>query len=152
MTAAIVLLALAVPPPPARAQGANMTVHACRRIDIREIVQGSQVIYTQCGSQFSAADPYIAAVAHLSGIRSRTTIVVELLDPDQAVVWTRSGTIAPPEGQDIYYSDLWLWGLLPLSADTGRLVAENPRLILGVIRLSGKPARERVGSGRCAPC
>ncbi len=35
--AAIMLQALVVPPSPALAQGANMTVHACRRIEIRSV-------------------------------------------------------------------------------------------------------------------
>lgn len=78
-------------------------------------------------------------------IRSRIAVIVELLDPEQNVVWTRTGTLAPPEGQDIIYSDVWLWGLLPLSADSGRLVVENPRFALGVIRTSGRPLRDRIG-------
>ncbi|MGH2453654.1 MAG: hypothetical protein ACRDF5_07805 [bacterium] len=141
-TAAFLLVALAAPV----AQGqAIMSVHACRRLDVRQVPQGTQVTYLQCGTQFTAADPYIAVVAHLRQIRSRTVVVVELLDPDQAVVWTRRGAIEPPEGSDIYYSDLWLYGLLPLSIDPVRLVAENPAFAFGLIRPSGRPVRDRVG-------
>ena len=44
----LLLLAVAFPAPKAWGQGANMILQACRRIEVRQIVAGSQVYYTQC--------------------------------------------------------------------------------------------------------
>src|SRR3989304_2451680 len=126
--AELVLLAVALLAPEASGQGANVTLYACRRLDIRQIQAGTQVNYSQCGSQFTTADRYIALVVHLRNVRQGALVLAQLRDPDQAVVWRGVGVAAPPSGSDVYYSDFWVLGVLPVGVEAGAVVAGNPAL------------------------
>ena len=143
--AALVLLAVALFAPDASGQGANVNLYACRRLDVRQIQAGTQVNYSQCGGQFTTADRYIAVVVHLRNVRRATLVLAELRDPDKTVVWRGAGLAAPPSGSDVYYRDLWVFGILPVGADASAVSAENPVLLRYVVQVQGKPARERVG-------
>ena len=141
----LLLLAVAFPAPKAWGQGANMILQACRRIELRQIVAGSQVYYTQCTDRFTTADPYIVVVIHLRNVRQSITVVGELLDPEQATVWSLRRSVTPPLGSDIIYSDLWYFGILPVAEEPRKILADNPSWLFSMILPSGKPTRERLG-------
>ncbi|MDQ7829567.1 MAG: hypothetical protein QN122_02915 [Armatimonadota bacterium] len=72
-----------------------------------------------------------------------TTVDAQLLDPEGTAVWTRRTRFDPEPGY--YYTNAWVWAILPISTDRSTLAGENVRLALLVIEVQGKPVRERVG-------
>jgi hypothetical protein len=142
LTLGVALLAIAGPLPVAESQSSTWLV-ACKKLDVRSGGFVVDMVYSQCGAQFTTSDPYVGLVVHLERVQDRTEIIAELLDPDQAVVWTRRAVYAPEPGY--LYPNIWLPAVLPVAADTAAVAAENVRLTPYVIKLEGKSARERVG-------
>ncbi|MGH7404823.1 MAG: hypothetical protein ACREJA_02955 [Candidatus Methylomirabilales bacterium] len=130
---------------PQAALAQAITVQICKQVEIRQVQAGSQIYYRQCGDRFTTADAYIVLMVHLQGVRQRTRVEVELLDPEQAKVWDVNEMVTPPTDQDIYYSDLWLFRILPLATDLASLFSQNPQLAFRALLVTGKPARERLG-------
>jgi len=147
MRGGVVLLAVItaiaiVEPPVARAQ-LYFDVLACRKLE-----PGTQsgfffLRYSQCGTQFTAKDPYIGLVAHLRNVREYTRVAVEILDPAQTVVWKREARYETTSGT--YYPNIWIGAVLPVGADVAAIASENVRLTANIIRLADKPAVERPG-------
>ncbi len=141
IAAVLVLIGLA----PAAAEAQSASIVACGRVEVRQIVAGSQLVYSQCGDRFTMAQPYIALIIELTRVRGRTLVSTELLDPEQNSVWSFSLPVAPPEGQDVIYAKLWFWAVLPVAAEPGVLIAADRTFLFHMLALRGKPARERPG-------
>jgi len=114
-------------------------------VEVRQIVGGSQLLYSQCGDKFTTAQPYAALIIELTNVRGQTLIATELLDPEQDSIWGFSRTVAPPSEHDIFYRKLWLWGVLPIGAEPRALISANPTFLFSMIIPKGKAARERLG-------
>lgn len=75
-----------------------LTLEACKNAEPRAHVTGSELIVRQCGTRFTTGDPYVALVIHFREIRDQVDLRIELLDPEQSRVWTRSGSFRPEPG------------------------------------------------------
>lgn len=51
----------------------------------------------------------------------------------------------PQNEERYYFSNIWIYGTLPVAADLSAIANENVRLVPQVVRVEGKPARERLG-------
>lgn len=140
---AILVLTTTLMSSPAEAQ--TFILEACKKADARQIQAGSMLQVSQCGRQFTTADPYIVLVIHLRNIRQTTIVEAELLDAEQASVARFGGVISLPVGQDVYYSDVWIYRFLPVATDLPALARENPNALFLGLDVTGKPARERPG-------
>jgi len=136
-------MAIAVLTPPVVEAQISLDLVACKKIE-----PGTQggfffLRYNQCGTQFTAKDPYIGLVAHFRNVTDYTRVTVELLDPAQAAVWKRDTTYETTSGS--YYPNIWVWVILPVAADVQAIAAENVRLTTSIIKLTERPAAERLG-------
>jgi len=137
------VMAIAVLDAPAVEAQVSFDVVACKKFD-----PGTQggfffLRYSQCGTQFTAKDPYIGVVAHLRNVTEYTRVTVELFDPAQASVWKRETRYETDSGT--YYPNIWVWVILPVAADVSTIAAENVRLTTSIIKLTERPAAERLG-------
>jgi hypothetical protein len=128
---------------PVMGQDVRYNLLACRRANPRGDVSGAALDLSECGTRFTTQDRYVAVVVHLQTIRMATTVDAQLLDPEETTVWTRRARFDPEPGY--YYTNAWVWAILPISADRSALARENLRLAMFVIEVQGKPVRERVG-------
>jgi hypothetical protein len=138
---ACVALFLTFPTTPVQAQSLNLL--ACKKVIPRGAVEGSELIMRDCGSRFTAQDPYVAVIVHLQRVEYEIRLGIQLLDPQENTVWAGRGSIRPDPG--ISYSDIWIWALIPLAADPAALALENRLLVSHMLQFRGKPWRERTG-------
>jgi hypothetical protein len=96
-----------------------------------------------CGTKFTTNDAYVAVLIRLTRIDNDTPLSVELLDPDQAAVWTSRRTITVEAGY--YFPDWWMWTVLGVAADAAAVASESVALASVMIRVEGKPVKERLG-------
>lgn len=123
----------------------TVTLAACKKLITSRLPGGgSDSITTRdCGTRFTADDPYVALVINVRFLRDTTELAVQLLDPaDTSVFATRTQVNVPP-GE--VYQNYWLFIVLPLAADPRALAAESPDLVRAALRLPGRPAGERPG-------
>ena len=137
------VMAIAILEPPGVEAQISLDLVACRKIEPGTQAFFFDLRYSQCGNRFTSKDPYVGLVAHLRNVDEHTRVTVEVFDPGQASVWKRDQTFAPTAGS--YYPNLWVWVVLPVAAGIDGLATENVRLTASVIRLTDKPAPERLG-------
>jgi hypothetical protein len=154
MLGVIVVTMTLVTIPAVQGQG-SYNVEFCRKLILSPSMVGSgvgsdplprsKVVTRQCDRKFTTNDGYIGVVLRLMDVRSDADVPVvrELLDPDQTSVWASQSSVPFPfsGGRWLEYS---LWGVLPVTADEAALSAEDFSAA-GIIRLQGKPVRERTG-------
>ncbi len=128
---------------PQKAEAARIELVTCKKLVPEGSVFGSDLKRSQCGTQFTTKDDYVGIVIHLRDVRDKTKVEVELLDPEQLSVWKIGGTVALPE--EMYYESYWIFGVLPIGADIRSIVQGDPKLLMRIIPIPGKPARERLG-------
>jgi hypothetical protein len=102
-----------------------------------------QTAYGQFGNKFTTADRYVGIIVRLGQFDEDLDLAVELLDPDQTSVWTYARTFQVPPGR--YYPDFWMYRVLPVTADESALASENLNFPSAMIRVDGKPVKERIG-------
>lgn len=134
-------MAMLVSSPPVTAQG-TFTISFCKRLQPQRAIY-FELTYRQCSAQFTTGDAYVGIVVHLQNVETRTRVDIELLDPNQTSVWKTGELIDVTPGR--YYPNLWIWAVLPISADPVALGSENPLLAARRIRVEGSPVMERVG-------
>jgi hypothetical protein len=136
-------MAIAVLMPPVVEAQVSLDLVACKKIEPG--TQGGSFFlrYSQCGTQFTAKDPYVGLVAHLRNVTEHTRVTVELLDSVQAAVWKRETRYETDSGT--YYPNIWVWVILPVAADVSTIAAENVRLTTSIVKLTERPAAERLG-------
>lgn len=138
---------------PAKAQVALNKVAACKEIILveRPLFGGTVIArYLEtrdCGDRFTTTERYVGLFveANRSGAAEAGRMLeAVLLDPEQNKVWERRiGTSFPPPA---IYGTIHLWGILPIAADPAELTRQvGPILAVGLIRVDGKPAKERLG-------
>ena len=138
---------------PAKAQVKLDKVAACKNVIlVEQPLFGGAVIARHletrdCGDRFTTTDRYVGLVcrANREGAAEAGRILeAVLLDPEQNKVWEkRIGTSFPPPA---IYGAIDVWGILPIAADPAELSRQmGPILAVGLIRIDGKPARERLG-------
>ncbi len=73
-----------------------------------------------------------------------TAVELVLLDSEQNKVWEKRVPVAfPPPAR---YGPIDVWGILPIAADPAELARQIGQILaVGLIRVEGKPARERLG-------
>jgi hypothetical protein len=137
------VMAIAVLTPPVVEAQISLDVLACKKFDPGTQGGFFSLRYSQCGTQFTAKDPYVGLVAHLRNITEHTRVTVELLDPAQTAVWKRETRYETDSGT--YYPNIWVWVILPVAADVSTIATENVRLTTSIVRLTERPAAERLG-------
>lgn len=122
------------------AEGQSPRTEFCKKIEPK----GGGILDTrECGTKFVSTDAYVAIVIYLGRVNDSIDVAFELLDPDQTTVWTVSDTIRLEAGY--YYPNWRTWRLLAVAADAAVLAAENIALPAGMIKVEGKPVKERLG-------
>ena len=120
-----------------------LNLWACKKLEPRSQNFYFDLRYAQCGNQFTAKDPYVGLVAHFQNVRDSTRVTTALSDPSGTQVWSRQSDYPLEAGY--HYPNIWIWVVLPRAADTQALASENVRLTANMIRLTDKPAAERLG-------
>ncbi|MDR7419108.1 MAG: hypothetical protein QN178_09370 [Armatimonadota bacterium] len=118
-------------------------IEICKKVESRGHVYGSELVARQCVNRLTTADAYVAIIFHLKNFTDSMTVGVEVLDPDQAAVWSATYPIRVEAGRG--YSSYWIWRVLPIAADEAALAAENPQLAAARLRIEGRPVKERLG-------
>lgn len=126
-------------PPTTEAQG-SLAVEFCKKVNP---TGGGDLFTRECGNKFVASDAYIGLVVRLRQVNDDVRVALELLDPDQASVWTYQTEVRVQPGY--YFPEWWVYGILAVTADAAALASENLRLTAGMIKIEGKPVRERTG-------
>jgi hypothetical protein len=133
---------LLLPHEAVQAQG-NTTLLACKQLTFRQTMGGSSLGTKDCGNQFTTDDPYIGLVIQFADLRDDVDVAILLIDPEQTnVVATRTTIKVDPS---IRYSTYQIYLVLPIAADANALAMEARQLADAMIRLRGKPARDRLG-------
>ncbi len=124
---------------------------ACKSVALQvHPLFGLSLTPVDCSDQFTTAERSVELLVEIY-LDTMADVEVTLSDPDQNKVWEWKRRIGPPPGR---YGSWTIWGTLPITANPDEIQRQNP---LGagtiraqltsyqVIRVAGKPVRERVG-------
>jgi hypothetical protein len=125
---------------PSIAEGQTAYGQFCKKIEPKS---DYRLAMYDCGNKFTTADRYVGIIVRLGQFDEDLDLAVELLDPDQTSVWTYARTFQVPPGR--YYPDFWMYRVLPVTADESALASENLNFPSAMIRVDGKPVKERIG-------